>query len=641
MAITKPPPKAGAAAASSPATPPSSDTPAQLAKAALRRLALDKLEPTPDNYARAYQLEQGGPPPASLPERAQRTLERLVARGFEGDAATAILSALLDGDWERAERAISEPQAGGDALATLIERLVRSVERGGKQWTTARKKDSLQRVLAGSRGDSVRLQQRLRQLVTNWEADTVSAGDEPADAAAPGAAGDVVAAAPAPATVSTSAPASAKAARAEPPAAEPPAASSVRQDAPPAGPQPGERAVVVLGNTVVRAMPSQDAISRSLADAIGQAAQRFRQDSATPEDAREIEVLCDRADWVLQHREHLFDQISGLCLELTSSLTELAEDASWAQGQCDAMRLTVEEGLTARGVKSVSELLRTTRSRQAELRLERDSARDALKLMINRMLSELGELGSQTGRFHESVGRYADVIESADTLESLAGVVREMVEESRTVQLLVSQTQHRLEEEHARASELSSRVGELEGELRRLSSEVSTDQLTQIANRRGLLQAFDVECARLQRAEGDVPDENKPAGLSIGLLDIDNFKKLNDELGHSAGDEALKALAATVSKTLRPTDMVARYGGEEFVVLLPDTPVDEGQQILTRLQRSLTGGLFMHENKQIFVTFSAGVTAYCPGERIEDALQRADMALYQAKRAGKNRTLIG
>lgn len=640
MAITKPPPKAGAAAASSPATPLSSDTPAQLAKSALRRLALDKLEPTPDNYARAYQLEQGGPPPASLPERAQRTLERLVARGFEGDAATAILSALLDGDWDRAERAISEPQAGGDALATLIERLVRSVERGGKQWTTARKKDSLQRVLAGSRGDSVRLQQRLRQLVTNWEADTVGAGDEPA-AAAPAAAGDVVAAAPAPATVSPSAPASAKAARAEPPAAEPPAASSVREDAPPAGPQPGERAVVVLGNTVVRTMPSQDAISRSLADAISQAAQRFRQDSATPEDAREIEVLCDRADWVLQHREHLFEQISGLCLELTSSLTELAEDASWAQGQCDAMRLTVEEGLTARGVKSVSELLRTTRSRQAELRLERDSARDALKLMINRMLSELGELGSQTGRFHESVGRYADVIESADTLESLAGVVREMVEESRTVQLLVSQTQHRLEEEHARASELSNRVGELEGELRRLSSEVSTDQLTQIANRRGLLQAFDIECARLQRAEGDVPDENKPAGLSIGLLDIDNFKKLNDELGHSAGDEALKALAATVSKTLRPTDMVARYGGEEFVVLLPDTPVDEGQQILTRLQRSLTGGLFMHENKQIFVTFSAGVTAYCIGERIEDALERADMALYQAKRAGKNRTLIG
>ena len=627
MATKTPPPKGGAASALAAPTAAvksmSAELPAQLAKAALRRLALDKLEPTPDNYARAYQLEQGGgAPAAALPERAQRAIERVVARGFEGDAATSILNALVEGDWDRAERAISQPQTGGDALASLIERLVRGVERGGKQWTTARKKDSLQRVLSGSRGDTVRLQQRLRQLVTNWETDTVGEPETPPAEAA----GDAIA----------SAAAGEQGAPAE--GATMGAAPAAVQNLP----QPvSERAVVVLGQAVVRSLPLQDAISRTLADSISQAAQRFRQDSATEEHAREIEVLCERADWVLQHREHLFDQISGLCLELTSSLTELAEDDSWAQGQCDAMRLTVEEGLTARGIKSVSELLRTTRSRQAELRVERDGARDALKQLINRMLSELGELGSQTGRFHESVGRYADVIESADTLEELAGAVREMVEESRTVQVLVAQTQLRLEEEHARATDLSQRVDELEGELRRLSSEVSTDQLTQIANRRGLLQAFDIECARLQRAEGDVPDEDKPAGLSIGLLDIDNFKRLNDELGHSAGDEALKALAATVSKTLRPTDMVARYGGEEFVVLLPDTPVDEGQLILTRLQRSLTGGLFRHENKQIFVTFSAGVTAYCPGERIEDALQRADLALYQAKRAGKNRTFIG
>jgi len=85
---------------------------------------------------------------------------------------------------------------------------------------------------------------------------------------------------------------------------------------------------------------------------------------------------------------------------------------------------------------------------------------------------------------------------------------------------------------------------------------------------------------------------------------------------------------------------VARYGGEEFVVLLPDTPVDEGQQILTRLQRSLSVGLFMHEEKQVFVTFSAGVTAFRLGEPIEAALERADQALYDAKRNGKNRTCV-
>ncbi|MEI2677612.1 MAG: GGDEF domain-containing protein [Burkholderiaceae bacterium] len=571
---------AATGAASEPASAADGQLPAQLAKAALRRLALDKLEPTPENYARAYQQEQGKPP------------------------------------------------ASGDSLADLIESIVRGIERGGKQWTLARKKESLQRVLGGSRGDANRLQQRLRQLIGNWEADTNpdvkpdTPDETTSDAMPPSTSSE-------PASSTLPGPASAS-----------PGATL------PAGPQ-GElgeasgRVVTAFGQTVVRALPSADSGNRELAEAIAQASQRIRSEGASEASAAEVEGLCERADWVLQHRDHLFEQISGLCLELTASLTDLAEDDSWAQGQCEAMRISVEDGLTGRGVKSVSELLRTTRLKQAELRGERDAARDALKQMINRMLSELGELGSQTGRFHESVGRYADVIERADTLESLAGVVREMVEESRTVQGLVDQTQRRLSEEHARATDLSERVTELESELRRLSSEVSTDQLTQIANRRGLLQAFEVECSRLERALADDASGSTTEGLAIGLLDIDNFKRLNDELGHSAGDEALKALAATVSKTLRPTDMVARYGGEEFVVLLPETPVDEGQQILTRLQRSLSGGLFMHEQKQIFVTFSAGITAYRTGERIEDALERADLALYQAKRAGKNRTLIG
>ena len=575
--MTQPTKDGAAADATAPASTASAEgRSAQLAKAALRRLAQDKLEPTPDNYARAYQAEQGIAP------------------------------------------------AAGDSLAALIEAIVRGIERGGKQWTLARKKDSLQRVLSGSRGDATRLQQRLRQLVGSWES------DNPADAAAAPEKTETLVEA------FSASPESALSPKADQVESIPAKSAGAAVDASDASP----RVVAALGQTVVRALPAKDC-NGDLAAAIAQAAKRIQSEGATQAVASEVEGLCERADWVLQHREHLFDQISGLCLELTSSLTDLAEDDSWAQGQCDAMRLTVEEGMTARGIKSVSELLRTTRVKQAELRSERDSARDALKQLINRMLSELDELGSQTGRFHESVGRYADVIERADTLESLAGAVREMVEESRTVQGLVDQTQRRLHDERVRATDLSLRVSELEGELRRLSDEVSTDQLTQIANRRGLLQAFDVECSRLQRSAVDDPSSAASPGLAIGLLDIDNFKRLNDDLGHAAGDEALKALAAMVAKTLRPTDVVARYGGEEFVVLLPDTPADEGQQILTRLQRSLTGGLFMHENKQVFVTFSAGVTAFRLGERIEEALERADIALYQAKRAGKNRTLIG
>jgi diguanylate cyclase len=291
-------------------------------------------------------------------------------------------------------------------------------------------------------------------------------------------------------------------------------------------------------------------------------------------------------------------------------------------------------------VRAAGEVLADTRRQQAVLRGERLQARDALKSMIQGMLNEVGEFGQHTGRFHANVGRHAEAIAQAESLDSLAGVVREMLDESHTVQAVVSQTQERLRSEQARAADMQARVDQLESELRRLSEEVSTDALTQVANRRGLAKAFEAEQARLQRANGNSGNA-RHTGLAVGLLDIDNFKKLNDTLGHAAGDVALQSLAARVREQLRPHDTVARFGGEEFVVLLPDTDCEEAQQVLGRLQRKLTAGLFMHENREVFVTFSAGVTALRDGETMEAALERADEALYEAKRTGKNRTCLG
>ncbi len=525
----------------------------QLAKSALRRLAVSRLEPTPDNYRRAYE-EEGGAAPA--------------------DAATGL-----------------------PGLAPLIEKIVRGIEQGGKEWTVARKKDALARVLAGSGSDSRRLIQRLTQLVAAWDGDPASmrldVADDELGTALPARP------APLPEPVETGAAASASVTR--------------------------------LAASLAAALPARDGESQALAAALAQATRQWCEDGASPQRAHDIGALCDRADSVLQHHQRLFDQLGALCAELAASLAELAENDSWARGQCDAMRRQFDEGLTSRGVRSVGELLAQTRVHQARLRVERDRARHALKDMVASMLAGLSELGVQTGRFEVRASRFADVIEQADTLEGLSGVVREMVDESRSVHAAVAQTRERLNAEHDRATELAQAVDQLEGELRRLSDEVSTDQLTQIANRRGLAQAFDAEAARIARHGG---------ALAVGLLDIDNFKRLNDELGHHAGDAALKALAGSIEAVLRPTDKVARYGGEEFVVLLPHTDAPSGQLLLTRLQRALTGGLFMHEAKPVLVTFSAGVTALREGESLEDALVRADRAMYEAKRTGKNRTCV-
>jgi len=230
------------------------------------------------------------------------------------------------------------------------------------------------------------------------------------------------------------------------------------------------------------------------------------------------------------------------------------------------------------------------------------------------------------------VSGHADAIARADSLEGLATVVTAMLQDSRDVQFAVGRSQQRLQQDRDQATGLEQRVRELEAELRRLSDEVSTDALTQVANRRGLATAFAAEQARSQRAGADA------APLAVALMDVDNFKKLNDTLGHAAGDVALKSLAAAVVERLRPVDHLARFGGEEFVVLMPGTALDEGQQALSRLQRELTASLFMHEGKDVFVTFSAGVTLWRDSEALETTLARADEALYEAKRTGKNRT---
>ncbi|HNT37761.1 MAG TPA: diguanylate cyclase [Rubrivivax sp.] len=556
-------------------------TAAQLAKGALRRLVLAQQEPTPENYARAY-AEESGHAPAVLPERARALLERLAVRwADEGPRRADLVTAFMQGQWEQVAAALERGGPGAtaqaQAWAKLLERLLRGVERGSRQWTVARKKESLQRVLDGSGSDMQRLQQRLSALLGAWEGDT-----------------------PLP----------------------------VQTDAAAAG---WTTAVDHLRAVIEAGLPPEDARARELADRLARLADELARDGPSPAGLQALQEVCAEIGRQFAHRHHLIAQAGQLCAQLGQGLVELAEDESWARGQALMLSERLAEGLNARSMRAAAAMLAETRERHAGVRRERDQARDALKQLMQRLLGEIGELGTQAGRFHDNVGRHVQAIEEAQTIGSLAGVVRELLDDSRAVRDLVAQAQQRMATEQARAGALEAQVRALEGELRALSEEVSTDALTQVANRRGLAQAFAAEAARCEREGADAP-------LSVGLLDIDNFKKLNDRLGHAAGDKALTALAAAVRERLRPVDHLARFGGEEFVVLLPGTGVDAAQEALTRLQRALSAALFMHDQSEVFVTFSAGVTAWRSGESLEAALERADEALYEAKRSGKNRT---
>ena len=124
------------------------------------------------------------------------------------------------------------------------------------------------------------------------------------------------------------------------------------------------------------------------------------------------------------------------------------------------------------------------------------------------------------------------------------------------------------------------------------------------------------------------------------LLDLDDFKNLNDTHGHQAGDAALVALTHTARTTMRPNDSIARIGGEEFVLLVPDTDLDSALAATHRLATTLATTRLLHSGPAVKVSFSAGIALRNPAESLHAMLSRADEALYSAKHSGKNRTEV-
>jgi diguanylate cyclase (GGDEF)-like protein len=179
---------------------------------------------------------------------------------------------------------------------------------------------------------------------------------------------------------------------------------------------------------------------------------------------------------------------------------------------------------------------------------------------------------------------------------------------------------------------LNSTVGDrdkLDEELRRVRRLSMTDELTGLPNRRAFMARLENEIGRVKRHR---------ESLSLILLDLDYFKKVNDTYGHAVGDQVLKCYANEVFSLFRQYDMVARYGGEEFAVLSPNTDMDGALCALSKAMDRVKKLRFEHDGTYITVpTFSAGVAVYRDGEQVEAFLQRADQALYQAKSHGRNR----
>lgn len=317
---------------------------------------------------------------------------------------------------------------------------------------------------------------------------------------------------------------------------------------------------------------------------------------------------------------------------IVENMGELSLDDSWLKGQTEALRMAAEPPITLRRLDEVERLLKDVLFKQKDAKGRAMEAQDELRHMLATFIERLSLMTASSSGYHGKMEESVRLMEQARNLADIAPVLKDVISATRLMTTESLAVRDELQAMREKTQATDAELSKLHQELDRVSAQALHDHLTGALNRKGLDEALNRELSGLRR---------KGNPLCVALLDIDNFKKLNDSKGHATGDVALAHLAQVARECLRPQDTLARYGGEEFVLLLPDTPLEQGIAAMTRLQRELTKRFFLAGSEKLLITFSAGVAQVAPDEAGDDAIKRADQAMYLAKRAGKNRVLGG
>lgn len=192
--------------------------------------------------------------------------------------------------------------------------------------------------------------------------------------------------------------------------------------------------------------------------------------------------------------------------------------------------------------------------------------------------------------------------------------------------------QESLQQSHRELEDTRHRLEQVTIELKLSRSQARVDPLTGAINRRGMDEIVAREISRARRLG---------TPLSLAILDIDHFKRINDDHGHDTGDQALIQLVAAIKSGLRDGDVVCRFGGEEFAIVLPDSGVHRGLFVLDRLRSAVEATPVKIAAHTLWLRFSAGVAELSANDDQDAFIRRADMALLAAKRAGRNRVYVG
>ncbi len=585
-----------------------------VAREALRALVVRKLDPSPDNYRRLFN-EISGVEEVAQATGAEQSLER-VAQHFPRTSpellrlAKTLERAVGKRDWDQlasvlneATEAASRYYASTESWRNLLAELLQQLEANHRGIPRARKKERLERLLEIAAGTPEQLQQRLSALAKSWAehaTETVAAEHEQALPAHTG---------------------------------------ELRR---PTGPllapvmAPDDAVVLceLLAHVLDVGMAGLLAYDPAMASEAETLARQARAARTSPEFnavRAAIKSFLLKVELTTANTADLHHGMLRLLRLVVENVAALVGEDDWLHGHISVLAEIVSQPLDLVMIQHAERSIKDAILRQGTLRHSLTEAKTAFKSMVSGFIERLGEFSTSTGDYQETIEQLSTKIKQTDDIIELGRLLEQVTQATRQVQAatLRSREETLKTQEQVRAAE--QKILDLQTELSRVSAKVREDQLTGALNRRGLEEEFERSRAASER---------RKEPMSLALLDIDNFKSLNDTHGHSAGDGALVHLAQVIKATVRPTDVVCRYGGEEFVILLPGTSLEDSIAVVSRLQRELTKRFFLHDNQRLLITFSAGVAERLSGETREQTIARADAAMYQAKRSGKNRVMV-
>jgi diguanylate cyclase len=320
-----------------------------------------------------------------------------------------------------------------------------------------------------------------------------------------------------------------------------------------------------------------------------------------------------------------------IVLHLCEALPRLSGDDEGFVERLAPIRALLGARLTSERLKEIETRIGALVDQEVQKQRNLHDARSSLKSMLSMVIGRLGTIGASTSRFHERVSVFQSELAGNPDPAALARIAAGMLCETDTVAKEIEESQKALAEARRKVESYELRVRSLEHELAQTSRMVQNDPLTHALNRRGLDEVFRIEASRSLRYR--VP-------LTVVMIDLDDFKSINDSFGHAAGDRALIHFVTTAQAALRSTELIARTGGEEFVVIFPATGIRASVEAIRRLQNELARSAFAHESHQRVVTFSGGAAEWREGEALSDLLERADAAMYNAKHQGKNQVAV-